>query len=509
MDEGKGQGIMLKPAALFSDGAVLCREKEIRVFGDTDSREPVTVKLFDAQNRLMAEGVSSGPRFCACLAPQKAATGCTLEFRSAGETVEVWNVVVGDVFLAGGQSNMELPLDGAEEGPDTVRTNDDPMLRWFTVPKYAVAGGQQQAAADAVRWERTEPGKGGNHSAVAAFFAAKVRKRHPEVPVGIIECFWGGTSITCWMDEDTLLTLAEGERYLREYRENSNGKTMETYLAEEAVFRENLDRWSAVVEQYKSAHPGASWPEITEACGPCPWNPPIGPGSPFRPGGLAESMVRQVIPAALSGILYYQGEEDAAKTVRYDELMILLIRSWRRLFRDPELPFLFVQLPMWLDFQAEDTFLWPALRLAQAAARDALRGVEMVCLLDKGEYGNIHPVEKRAVGERLAELAEIAVCGGKGERSPWAVRKYTHGNTVTVELSAPLAEVKPGVPLLCEVAGEDGSFRPAFAVSGGNTLRLWAKDVPAPVHARYAWTDYAGSVPFFGRNGLPLEPFCF
>ena len=125
-------------------------------------------------------------------------------------------------------------------------------------------------------------------------------------------------------------------------------------------------------------------------------------------------MVRKVCPAALTGILYYQGEEDAGQTDQYDELMDAMIRSWRKSFRDAELPFLFVQLPMWLDWDAEDTFQWAKTRLSQAAVRDAVRNTGMICLLDEGEYGNIHPVAKRPVGERLAELAGAMLTAERG-----------------------------------------------------------------------------------------------
>ena len=498
---------MLKPAALFTDGAVLCRNKEIRVFGEADSGAGVEVTLLDRSGKVLAEAACrSDGRFLVSLSPQEAQTGCRLVIRCGGERAEAADVAIGEVFLAGGQSNMELELRNADEGPDIIRSYSDPLLRFFNVPKIAVEGPDHRKANDGTRWHAVAPGQGGENSAVAYFFAAKLRERMPEIPVGIIGCYWGGTSVTCWMEKKTLRTTAEGSRYLDEYAARSGGITMEAWMEKDRVFWDTLNSWNSAVAEYQQAHPGAPWKEVEGACGPAPWNPPPGPGSPFRPAGLAVTMVREVVPVTLTGILYYQGEEDADATDRYDELMELLIRSWRELFREKSLPFLFVQLPMWLNWDAEDLRSWAKLRLAQAKARDEMPGTGMVCLLDQGEYGNIHPTAKRPVGERLAELAGAMLYGG-GETSPRALGKRAEGDTLAVCLSAPVKARDGKAPNLLEIAGEDRVYVPAEAEIRGGTLLLKSGSISRPVYARYAWTDYSDEVNLFGENGLPLEPF--
>ena len=499
---------MLKPAALFTDGAVLCRNKEIRVFGEADEGATVAVTLTSSRGSLLAEAecVCRDGRFLACLRPQEAQTGCCLIITAGNETVTADDVVIGEVFLAGGQSNMELELRNADEGPVLIPIHNDPEVRFFNVPRQAYECEEANKALEGTHWTSIAPGKGGENSAVAYFFACKLRERMPEVPVGIIGCYWGGTSVTCWMEEETLRTLAEGTRYLEEYAERIAGKDMETFLQEEAVFEDGMNRWNQSVEQFKQAHPDAAWPEIAQACGLAPWCPPAGPGSPFRPGGLAVTMLAKVVPATLTGILYYQGEDDADRTDHYDDLMIALIRRWRELFRDAELPFLFVQLPMWIDYDAEDTCRWAMLRLAQAAARDAVRNTGMICLLDEGEYGNIHPTNKRTVGERLADMAGKMLYG-RGEASPKALDKYTEADTLVVRLSAPVITKDDGKANLLEIAGEDGEYVPADAELRGTEMLLSAEGLKNPVKARYAWTNWSDKVNLCGVNGLPLEPF--
>ena len=168
---------MLKPAALFTDGAVLCREKEIRVFGEADSGAEVTVTLLDRGGGMLAEAAcrAENGRFLASLCPQRAQTGCRLVIRPGEDRAEAADVAVGDVFLAGGQSNMELELRSADEGAEIIRSYDDPLLRFFNVPRIAIAGPEQKKANEETRWHAVAPGQGGENSAVAYFFAAKLR----------------------------------------------------------------------------------------------------------------------------------------------------------------------------------------------------------------------------------------------------------------------------------------------------------------------------------------------
>ena len=198
-------------------------------------------------------------------------------------------------------------------------------------------------------------------------------------------------------------------------------------------------------------------------------------------------------------------EEDAGVTDHYDELMALLVRTWRTWFREDGLPFLFVQLPMWIDAGAADTFRWAMLRKAQARVRDTVPGTGMICLLDQGEYGNIHPTAKRPVGERLADLA-VAMLYGGGDISPRATGLRADGDTLTVFLSAPV-QVRGSKAELLEIADETGSWVPAAAEVREDRLLLRSDGLKHPVHARYAWTDYSDRVTLFGKNGLPLEPF--
>ena len=310
------------------------------------------------------------------------------------------------------------------------------------------------------------------------------------------------------MDKEALEATAEGQRYITRYREQGGDKPFDQWRQEEDAFWVEMNAWNAHVAQLKKDNPGISWPEINETVGPCPWHPPVGPGSPYRPGGLIETMTKRVVPATLTGILYYQGEDDTAKTEHYDVLLTAMVMRLRQLFHDDSLPFLNVQLPMWIAAGDEDKHDWARLRLAQARAASALQPGGLAILLDCGEFDNIHPTDKRTPGERLCDVALRVVYGMDAPESPRALGKYTQGDTLVVTLSAPVLRRETG-ELLLEIAGEDGAYHPVQSVTlDGAEMRLRSVAVLHPTKVRYAYVNW-GKVSLFGRNGLPLAPFAF
>jgi len=492
---------MLKLSPLFGHGAVLCRGKEIRVFGQAEEGRAITVTLGDD----VAHCTARDGRFLAHLPPRAAATGLTLTVTDGVETIVSTDIAIGEVYLAGGQSNMELELQNADEGPHLIATHNDPDLRYFNVPKKSVWNQDAIQANEWSHWEKITPGNGRDMSAVAYFFARKLRKKL-NVPVGVIDCYWGGTSITCWMDEAALSATAEGRRYMGDYAAKTAGKTMAQWQQEEDAFQSTFGQWCRRADEMRRENPEISWTTINETLGPSPWNPPAGPGSPYRPAGLAHTMVERLIPATLTGVIFYQGEEDAARTTCYDVLMLSLIRTWRGWFRDEALPFLFVQLPVWIANGETDPRDWPLLRHAQEKAWLQCRNTGMACIIDCGEFDNIHPTDKRTVGERLFEQARTVVYGEEGKCSPRALGKHTRENTLVVELTTPVTIRGEGTPRHLEIAGEDGVYHQATATLDGSTLRLTCPEVPTPVSARYAHWNWC-VVNLFGENGLPLAPF--
>ncbi|MBQ8556651.1 MAG: hypothetical protein IJ438_12390 [Clostridia bacterium] len=498
---------MFKLAPLFGNGAVLARGKEIRVFGTADEGVRLTAELTAADGTLLAKAActSAEGRFLLRFPPQRAQTGCTLTVTDGTMLIVSGNVAIGEVYFAGGQSNMELELQNADEGKVLIETHLDADLRYFNVPKKSLWNGDAMQAEGWSHWESIRPGYGKDMSAVAYFFACKLREKL-NVPVGIIDCYWGGTSITCWMDEEALARTAEGQRYMSEYAAQCGDKTIEAWQAEEDKFQAEMAEWNGKVDALKKERPEVTWPDINRICGECPWHPPVGPGSPYRPAGLVETMTKRVVPATLTGMLFYQGEEDAWRTEHYEVLLSGYIARMRELFCDDALPFLNVQLPVFINAtDKEDNHQWGVLRRAQELVTSQTANTGLACIIDCGEWDNIHPTDKRTPGERLCEQALTVLYGQKGAASPKATGKYTIGGVLTVTLDAPVAITRSGDEC-AEIAGADRVWHKADIVAEGDKLHLTSEAVPEPVYARYAHYNWC-KVRLFGENGLPLAPF--
>ncbi|MDD6050296.1 MAG: sialate O-acetylesterase [Clostridiales bacterium] len=495
---------MFKAAPLFGDHAILPLGKELRIFGTADECEVIRARLTAADGTVTGEGegAAHSGRFLIHLPPQRAEQGpLTLTLTSAAMTWTAVDWQVGYLFLAGGQSNMEWSLWNAEGGQEIIRTHQDAALRYFNVPRVSLEDEVAQAAHAAAHWQQIAPHQGGDMSAVAYFFATEVRRR-TGLPVGIIGCNWGGTSILSWMDEAALHRCIPALQAAEEYERQYGHITLPEWQSQQDAFQAAMDAWNKQVEAIKAAQPGIEWAEVEKQAGACPWNPPPGPGSPYRPGQLARTMVASIVPAALTGVLFYQGESDVAERAAcYAELLITLVLRWRELFGDATLPFYNVQLPMYIDANAQDDHGWAILRQQQEMALHALRNSHLAVMIDAGEYGNIHPVDKRTPGQRLARLF-LEQVEQTAPAQPWAVGKSTRGNVLTVEVTHPLR----GEPDLFEVAGEDGVYVPACAVLEDCCIHLTAEGVAHPAKARYAWVNW-GRVHVYGETGLPLAPF--
>jgi sialate O-acetylesterase len=492
---------MLTPAPIFSDHMILSRRKEIRIFGAADEGRTVTASLAGSTAcTLAADG-----RFQILLPPMEAGTGHTLTLTDGETNYTFTDVAIGDVFLAGGQSNMELELQNADEGMDLIARHNDPLLRSFYVPKEPYLS-ENFLANERSRscWKLCQPGEIKEVSAVAYFFALKVRAEQ-NVPVGIIGCNWGGTSASCWVEKAVLEKTAAGKVYLDLYEEKVAGKTEEQYDRELAEYNKINAAWCEKVAQLKETKPKASWQEIVAFAGECPWPPPMGTKSQFRPAGLVETMLKRVAPYNVTAFLFYQGEEDTARPEWYEMLLSSMVTNWRNLFNDYSIPFLNVQLPVFKNFDEEDYTNWGDLRYQQWKVNQNLRNAALAITIDLGELGNIHPTDKRTVGERLYQAGKAVVYGQPGETSVYATGKYQAEGGLMITLSGKV--LKKGEALaFFEVAGPNGQYQKAEAQVREDRILLTCEAVPCPCKARYAHINYT-TVNLFGENGLPLAPF--
>jgi sialate O-acetylesterase len=360
----------------------------------------------------------------------------------------VRDVVVGDVWVCSGQSNMEWPVRLAAHPEDEIAAADHPRLRLFTVKRRMA----DQAADDVTgSWARCAPGPVAGFSAVGYYFGRELLAKL-DVPIGLVHASWGGTPAESWM-RPAALEADEG-------------------------FRPILER-------------------------------AIPKDSPVRPCVLFQGMIAPILPATLRGVIWYQGESNASRAVQYRTLFPALIRDWRDAFGAPELPFLFVQLANFGKPEpGPGESDWAELREAQAGAL-ALPATGMAVAIDVGEADDIHPKNKQEVGRRLA-LAALRVAHGRDQASSGPVFDSMTIEGARVRLRFRNAggglvargETLDGFTL----AGEDRRFVRAEARIDGDTVIVESPQVPKPAAARYAWARNPAAT-LAGGDGLPAAPF--
>ncbi len=497
----------MRAAAIFSSNMVLQREKPISVWGDARDGTLVSVRLADFSATATArDGV-----WRVQLPPMPAQEGLTMTVSSDDETHVFTNVSVGEVWLCGGQSNMEFELRNEKSGKALLASlTPKSGLRFYYTPKQRVKNDEFASIERNTCWNLATPETAGSWSAVGVYFALELHKRLG-VTVGLIGCNWGGTSATAWISRDDIAAHNAIRSYLDDYDAAMAGKTEAQHIEEYNAYISYEGAWWQRCSAYYETHPDASWDEVTENCGESHYPPPMGPVCELRPAGLYDTMLSRVSPYTLRGFLYYQGESDDHKPRTYDILLQTLIARWRSDWHDDTLPFLVVQLPKYKPAADPDYCHWCLIREAQRKVCRTTKNTGLAVILDCGEFDNIHPKDKSQVGYRLALQAFYEVYGilDDAAANPPRYRDfYTDGSILTLRFDNAARGFRTDLSLNgFEIAGDDLEWHDAKAEIENDVITLQSDAVPHPLHARYAWRNYP-DVTLYGANGLPVSPFC-
>jgi sialate O-acetylesterase len=475
-------------APVFGDHAVLQRDKSLPVWGHATPGEKLTVTFHDQTVQATAD---SNGRWIAYLAPQPASSEPADLVVAGEETIELHDVLVGEVWLASGQSNMEWSVSYLDEEEKKIAAIDLPLVRHLRI-EHTVA----DTPADTVRtggWKAASPQTVGGFSAVAYFFARELQRRLG-VPVGIVHSSWGGTAIESWMSDACRQSTSVGAQIEERWRQALSESTPERI----AHYPAEMAAWKKAEEQAKATHTKnlLHWPQ-----------PPATPESPNRPGGLFNGMIAPLQPGAIRGIIWYQGEGNVGRPAEYAELFPAMIRNWRSNWGDDLLPFYFVQLPNYADGNPGGR-QWARLREAQAKALE-LPATGMAVAIDIGEAENLHPTRKMELGRRLALIAKSDAYHIPGDSSGPSFASLTRdGSTLRVRFkhagTGLIAQQRPTQAL--EIAGEDKVFHAATGRIDRDILIVSSPQVKAPVAVRYAWSN-APAANLYNGAGLPAVPF--
>lgn len=472
-------------APLFTHGAVLQRDQPIPVWGHAAPGEAIKV-TFGGETTATTAGSDGRWRVALRARPAQAEPG---ELVVQGrDTLRVRNVVVGDVWLCGGQSNMAFTLYRGLNADAEIGAANFPLIRHFLVPRRVT----EKPAEDAPGvWQVCHPDAAANFSGVAYFFARDLFLRHG-VPIGLVNSTWGGTQVESWMSEAAVRRDPSAAAIQGRWQ-----KRLDDHPAKLANYERLLAEWQSGADAARARGEVFDRPAPPKAEGPL---------SHWMPAGLYNAMIAPLVPTPFRGVIWYQGEANAPRAAEYASLFQGLIRQWREDF-GRELPFYFVQLANHNRQSDQTRVTWAYLREAQAEAL-ALPHTGMVVTIDIGDVNDVHPKNKQEVGRRLALLArrhlfgEAVNCSG-----PIFKSAQRDGNAIRVTFEHGSGLNSRGRPITgVEVAGADRKFVPATAWIEGDVLMASADGAPEPRAVRYAWHNFP-EASLFNAEGLPASPF--
>lgn len=452
--------------ALFSDNMVLQQGIRIPVWGWADNGEEVTVTF---RGKAVKTTASDG-QWMLRLPSQKAGGPETLKVEGKN-SLTLNNVLVGEVWVCSGQSNMEWPLSRSWEPKDDIAASANPNLRLFLVPKLKANSPQNDVKAS---WKAASPDSTPSFSAVAYYFGRDLQKALG-VPVGLIGTYWGGSPAEVWMSHEFLESRPGYQQSI-------------------------LDTYEAAVRRAQASPNGKLKPPT------------------WKPAELYNGMIAPLVPFAIKGAIWYQGESNAGRAEQYRDLFADMIRNWRADWDQGDFTFLPVQLAPW-DRNKKRSLEeitatpvesdWAELREAQLLATQTLPKVGMAVITDVGEKDDIHPTKKEPVGARLALAAQGIAYGKKIEYSGPIYRKMTvkDGKVVlSFDHARSGLQARGGELKGFAICGPDRNFKWADAWIEGNKVVVRNSTIPDPVAVRYGWSDYP-VVNLFNKAGLPASPF--
>ena len=475
--------------AIFSDHMVLQAGTPFRIWGWAEPEEQVTVEIAGRSQTTVTD--SSGEWRVELQPLEHSASASTLTVRGRN-TITVGDVLIGQVWLGSGQSNMQLPVSGAKDFNTEKKTARFPEIRMFTVGKHA----SQDACQDIKgKWEVCSPETVGNFSATLYFFGRDLHQRLDQ-PVGLIHSSWGGTPIQAWMPLDSL-KASPNYQILNDKRKRDVAAWPEREKQIEAAIRAWEEEAAKGVNKNMRMKPG---------------NPGKPDSTQYMPARLYNGMIHPLIDYRIRGVLWYQGEANARDGATgaeiYSDLQTRLISAFRSAWSMPDLPFLFVQLPNYDDAIDPTRMSWAFFREAQARTL-AVPHTGMAVTIDIGEANDIHPKNKQDVGRRLAAIALSDIYHvDASSRSPVFLKQAISGSEVHLYFSQAeggLVAAGGGIRGFF-IAGEDRAWHPATARIDGDHVVVTSDRTPSPVAVRYGWEDNP-ECNLFNQAGLPVTPF--
>ncbi len=443
----------IKIASILGDNMVLQRNSEVKIWGTANPADKLTI-TGDWNKSKVSVTVDNSGKWLAKVKTTEAGGPYTITIASKKEKIKLNNILLGDVWLCSGQSNMEMPVQGFNDQPikgsnDALLDADNNNIRLFTVKRSSVPNPADDCVGN---WSVASAESVAKFSAVGYFYGKQLQNKL-KIPIGLISSNWGGSCIEAWIDKENMTAFPE------ELAEKSQEKTP---------------------ANHKASH-------------------------------LYNGMIYPIINYAIKGAIWYQGEANRGNSKNYSAEMQVMLKNWRKDFGVGEFPFYFVQIAPYFYGNSNGIELG-LLRDQQLAANLAIPNSGMAVSVDFGEEYCIHPAEKMTISKRLAYWALSETYGIKGisYKSPTYKSMEVKDSVATLSFdNIAMGFNSFGKEVQCfEIAGEDKVFHPGTIKISKMKIQVWSPEVKTPVAVRYAYRNFQKSDGFiYNTAGLPLCPF--
>ncbi len=485
---------------MFGDHAVLQQGEVVPVWGWGEADEAVTVE-FGGQ-KVATKAARDGSWKVELKRMKASAEGRDMKVAGASSgAVEVKDLLVGEVWMASGQSNMQWALSATERAKEDIPAANFPGLRMFLANRVTAATPQRDADGS---WLETTPANAGKFSAVGYYFGLKLH-RDLGVPIGIIATPWGGMPSESFTSREGLMTEPEGKELVEQLDAAVRGFDE---VKANANYEKALAAWKKQSAEIKEANKTAEKKQKVPGQPRKPVSPALASN---KPSAIYNAMIHPWVGYSMKGAIWYQGESNASRAKQYETIFPQLILDWRRLWKK-QLPFYFVQLANFKEPSSEPGVPddWAELQNAQLLTL-GLPKTGMAIINDIGMAGNIHPTNKLDVGHRLARWALAKDYGKDGFLISGPIFKSSkiEGDKVKVEFEhARGLKSRDGGPLKrFEIAGKDQKWFWADAKIDGDAVIVSSAEVPKPVAVRYAWASNPEGANLVNEEGLPASLF--
>jgi sialate O-acetylesterase len=487
----------LKLPAIIGDNMVLQQKQTNPLWGWDAPGTEVTVKFGD-QTKTAKAGADG--KWTLKLDPVPAnAKPATISIKGT-TTKELKNVLVGEVWICSGQSNMQWNVGSSWDADLEIATAKYPNIRLITVPNVGTQEPQQDFRGE---WKECSPATVGGFTAVGYFYG-RVLHNMLDVPVGLINNAWGGSACEAWVNRGE---LEKDSRFKLLMDGTKKNETLLTSPEAKTKYDADLAAWNKQADEAKKAGKPFT---VRAPAAPAAWL-----SGNQRPANIYNGALVPTIGYGIKGAIWYQGESNAGRAYEYASLFPFMIQNWRNEWKQGDFPFYWVQLadfmPEKADAMQATASSWAELRESQTKTQDAIKNGGQAVIIDLGDANDIHPKNKRDVAERLARWALVKDYGMKlPYRSPEFKAVEFAGDKAVVTLdtfgsslrTVDISEVKGFV-----VCGEDKKWTWAEAkITGKDKLEVSAKGVAKPVAVRYAWSDNP-VCNLYSTDGLPVTPF--